>query len=195
VFGGRIVRNDLRHDMLHLPLLKAVPVRSSDIVLAEVASATLPIVALQLAVIVIACVASFGTDRVTLSATMRFAIVAGAPFLMLAINGALITIQNGMAILFPAWIRLGSSVSTGVETLGQNVLAMVANLFTLLVALLPPTVLAALTFQFLGGMHERTLLAIWLPMVVAAVVLAMETYAAILWLGRALTRAEPLQTT
>jgi hypothetical protein len=195
VFGGRIVRNDLRHDMLHLPLLKAVPVRSSDIVLAEVASATLPIVALQLAVIVIACVASFGTDRVTLSATMRFAIVAGAPFLMLAINGALITIQNGMAILFPAWIRLGSSVSTGVETLGQNVLAMVANLFTLLVALLPPTVLAALTFQFLGGMHERTLLAIWLPMVVAAAVLAMETYAAILWLGRALTRAEPLQTT
>ncbi len=195
VFGGRLVRNDLRHDMLHLPLLKSVPVRSSDIVLAEVASATLPIVALQLAVIVIACVASFGTDRITLSATTRFAILAGAPFLMLAVNGALITIQNGMAILFPAWIRLGSAVSTGVETLGQNVLAMVANLFTLLVALLPPTVLAALTFQLLGGMHERTLLAIWVPMVVAAVILAMETYAAILWLGRALTRAEPLQTT
>jgi hypothetical protein len=196
VFGGRLVRNDLRHDMLHLPLLKAVPVSSTDIVLAEVASATLPIVGLQLVVVLIAYVASFGTERISLSATTRLAILVGAPFLMLAINGALITIQNGMAILFPAWIRLGSAVSTGVEALGQNVLAMVANLFTLLVALLPPTVLAALTFQLLGGVHGgRTLFVLWAPMIVAAVVLAMETYAAILWLGRALARAEPLQTT
>lgn len=196
VFGGRLVRNDLRHDMLHLPLLKAVPVRSSDIVLAEVASSTVPIVVLQLVVIVIAYVASFGTERIWLSPTTRLAILVGSPFLMLAVNGALITIQNGMAILFPAWIRLGSAVSTGVEALGQNVLAMVANLFTLLVALLPPTVLAALTFQFLGGVHgERTLFVLWMPMIVAAVILALETYAAISWLGRAFTRAEPLQTT
>ena len=26
VFGGRLIRNDLRHDMLHLPLLKSVPI-------------------------------------------------------------------------------------------------------------------------------------------------------------------------
>ena len=103
---------------------------------------------------------------------------------MLAINGALITIQNGMAVLFPAWIRLGTAVSTGVEALGQNVLAMMANLVHAASSrCIPPTVIVALTFQFLGGMHERTLLAIWLPMVVAAVVLAMETYGAILWLG------------
>ena len=49
---------------------------------------------------------------------------------MLALNGALLTIQNGIAVLFPAWIRLGPAVSTGVEALGQNVLATVANLFT-----------------------------------------------------------------
>lgn len=195
VFGGRLVRNDLRHDMLHLPLLKSVPVRSTDIVLAEVASATVPIVALQLVVVVIAYIASFGTERITLSATTRLAILAGTPFLVLAINGTLITIQNGIAILFPAWIRLGSAVSTGVEALGQNVLAMVANLFTLLVALIPPTVLAALTFEFLGGPRQSGLLVLWLPMFVAAVVLAMETYAAMLWLGRALTRAEPTQGT
>jgi len=195
VFGGRLVRNDLRHDMLHLPLLKSVPVGSTDIVLAEVASATVPIAAIQLAVLLIAYVASFGTERITLLPSTRLAILAGSPFLVLALNGALITIQNGMAILFPAWIRLGAAVSTGVEALGQNVLAMVANLFTLLVALIPPTVLAALTFQLAGGLRaERGLLVLWLPMVVAAVVLGLETYAAMLWLGRAFTRAEPLQT-
>ena len=85
-------------------------------------------------------------------------------------------------------------MSTGVEALGQNVLAMIANLFTLLVALIPPTVLAALAFQFAGGVHQRGIIVVWVPMVVAAVVLALETYAAMLWLGRAFNRAEPLQT-
>ena len=195
VFGGRLIRNDLRHDMLHLPLLKSVPVASTDIVLAEVASATVPIALLQLVVIVIAYIASFGTDRITLSSEMRLAALAGAPFLVFALNGALITIQNGMAILFPAWIRLGASVSTGVEALGQNVLAMVANLFTLLLALIPPTFLAALTYEFLSHVYNGGVFVLWLPMIVAAVILGMETYAAMLFLGRALTRAEPLQTT
>jgi ABC-2 type transport system permease protein len=194
IFGGRLIRNDLRHDMLHLPLLKSVPVESSDIVLAEVASATLPIVCLQLAVIFIAYVASFGTDRITLSATSRLALLAGAPFAILALNAALITIQNGIAILFPAWIRLGSAVSTGVEALGQNVLAMVANLFSLLVALIPPVFLAALTYQFASRPFASGILVLWLPIVVASVILGMETYALISYLGRAFTRAEPLQT-
>jgi ABC-2 type transport system permease protein len=194
IFGGRLIRNDLRHDMLHLPLLKSVPVESSDIVLAEVASATLPITAIQLVLILIAYVASFGTERITISATTRVALLVGSPFVVLAINGALITIQNGMAILFPAWIRLGSAVSTGVEALGQNVLAMVANLFSLLVALIPPTFLAALTYQFVSRPLGGGVFILWLPMVVAAVILGMETYALISYLGRALTRAEPLQT-
>ncbi len=194
VFGGRLIRNDLRHDMLHLPLLKSVPVSSTDIVLAEVASATLPITALQLAVVVIAYVASFGTDRITLSSDTRLAILLGSPFVALALNGALITIQNGMAILFPAWIRLGAAVSTGVEALGQNVLAMVANLFTLLLALIPPTFFAAVTYQFLHSFGFGRVATVWAPMVMAAIVLGMETHAAMLYLGRALTRAEPLQT-
>ena len=47
VFGGRLIRNDLRQDMLHLPLLKSSPVAPADIVLAEVASSTLPMAAIQ----------------------------------------------------------------------------------------------------------------------------------------------------
>lgn len=194
VFGGRIIRNDLRHDMLHLPLLKSVPVRSSDIVLAEVASAALPMVGLQLAVMFIAYAASLNTPRVTLSLDVRLALLAASPFVTVALNGALITIQNGMAILFPAWIRLGAAVSTGVEALGQNVLAMIANLFTLLVALIPPTVLAALSYQFVSKSIGPGIVVVWLPLVVAAIILALETYAAMLWLGRAFTRAEPMQT-
>src|SRR5690606_29939435 len=35
VFGGRMIRNDLRHDMLNLPLLKVLPLSERDLVLAE----------------------------------------------------------------------------------------------------------------------------------------------------------------
>src|SRR5205823_1023843 len=56
IFGGRLIRNDLRHDMQHLPLLKTLPIAPADIVLAEVASAALPMAALQLTMLVIAYV-------------------------------------------------------------------------------------------------------------------------------------------
>src|SRR5207244_3814360 len=42
VFGGRLIRNDLRQDMQHLPLLKSLPVAPDELMLAEVASAALP---------------------------------------------------------------------------------------------------------------------------------------------------------
>jgi hypothetical protein len=42
LFGGRLIRNDLRHDMQHLPLIKSLPIASGHIVLAEIASSALP---------------------------------------------------------------------------------------------------------------------------------------------------------
>ena len=114
--------------MQHLPLIKSLPISPGDIVLAEVASSAFPMAVVQLALIVIAYVAT--ADRRGLAGLRRdrLALLIAAPFAVLALNGALITIQNAMAVLFPAWVRLGPIVTTGVEALGQNVLAMIANL-------------------------------------------------------------------
>jgi hypothetical protein len=177
VFGGRLIRNDLRHDMLHLPMLKSLPVASSHIVFAEVASAALPMAALQFVLVVISYFA-------------RLAIVVASPIAVLAINGALITVQNGMAVLFPAWVRLGSGVSTGVEALGQNVLAMMANLVTLGIALIPPMIIGWTSVLFLNASRGWSLAVV---LVIASVVLSVETYGAMRFLGRALNRVEPLQ--
>jgi hypothetical protein len=110
---------------------------------------------------------------------------------VLAINGALITVQNGMAVLFPAWVRLGSGVSTGVEALGQNVLAMMANLVTLGIALVPPMIVAWTSVLLLNASRGLSLAFV---LIVASIVLAIETYGAMRFLGRALNRVEPLQT-
>lgn len=192
VFGGRLIRNDLRQDMQHLPLLKTLPIAAGDLMVAEVASGALPMAALQLVLLLVAYAASFGAPWVPLRADTRLALLAAAPFAVLALNGALLTIQNGTAVLFPSWIRLGPSVNTGVEALGQNLLASVANLFSLALALIVPAAIAFATVTLLGQPRAMTLSVL---IIVASLVLAAETYFALRLLGRAFARAEPLSGT
>jgi hypothetical protein len=204
VFGGRLIRNDLRQDMQHLPLIKSLPMSSGDIVFAEVASAALPMAAVQLSLLIIAYLALLLTAMATVGPQTRLALIAAAPFAVLALNGALITIQNAMAVLFPAWVRLGPVVMTGVEALGQNVLAMIANLISLTLGLIIPVLGAwgvaawiAATARSSGSALAFGLtrpFMITVTVIVASAILALETYAAMRFLGRALGRAEPLQT-
>jgi len=107
------------------------------------------------------------------------------------LNGALLTIQNGTAVLFPAWVRLGPVVSTGVEALGQNLLISMANLLGLTLGLILPLLVAFVALDMVpAGRAVRLMVVI----VVAAVVLVAETYSAMRVLGRALSRAEPSQS-
>ena len=192
LFGGRLIRNDLRHDMLHLPLLKSLPIAAQDLVLAEVASAALPMAAVQLLSVIIAYVAALISAHAPLAPAVRIALLVGAPFALVAVNGALLTIQNGTALLFPAWVRLGPTVNAGVERLGQNLLSMVASLILLGIALVIPALIGwAVTTIYVGASAAG----VATTMIVGAIVLGAETYGAIRLLGGAFARAEPLQAT
>ncbi len=188
VFGGRLIRNDLRQDMQHLPLLKTLPVSPGDLMVAEVASGALPMAALQFTVLLVSYFASLALPFVPIPPTTRLALLAGAPFAVIALNGALLTIQNGTAVLFPTWVRLGPATNTGVEALGQNLLASVANLVSLAVALVVPAIIAIGAITVLGPPRA---LALTLLIIVASGVLAAETYFALRLLGRAFAKAEP----
>ena len=187
-FGGRLVRNDLRHDMLNLPLLKTLPVSARDLVIAEVASSALPMAALQLLLIVIAYLATLGLD-LPIPAGVRLGILIASPFATVALNGALLTMQNALAVLFPAWMRLGSAVNTGVEALGQNLIATMANLLSLAFALIVPLVVAFIAVQYfmLTGA-----LATAATIIFTSGALALETFGVIHYLGNAFSKAEPL---
>jgi ABC-2 type transport system permease protein len=192
VFGGRLIRNDLRQDMQHLPLLKTLPVAPGDLMVAEVASGALPMAALQMVLLLIAFAASLASRAAPFSAETRLALLVGAPFAILTLNGALLTIQNGTAVLFPSWIRLGPVVNTGVEALGQNLLSSIANLFSLAIALIIPTIVASLIVGMIGPPRGITLA---LVIIVASSVLGIETYFTLRLLGRAFARAEPMAGT
>jgi hypothetical protein len=191
LFGGRLIRNDLRHDMQHLPLIKSLPIPPGEIVVAEVASSALPMAMVQMLLVAIAYVATLASHVNLLGADVRLALLVAAPFAVLSLNVAILTIQNATAVLFPAWVRLGPVVSVGVEALGQNLLATVATLFSLAIGLIVPLSAAWLTATLVT--HTRTM-QIALMIIVGSIVLGIETYGAMRLLGRALSRAEPSQT-
>lgn len=191
VFGGRLIRNDLRHDMLHLPMLKTLPISGRDMVIAEVASSALPMAALQFVLLLVAFTSSLWSPLVELPLGIRTGILIAAPFATVALNAALLTIQNGLAVLFPAWMRLGASVNTGVEALGQNLIATMANLLSLAFALVIPLIVAFIAVRYLTVTGA---LATALTIIFTSFVLAGETYAVIGYIGRAFAKAEPQAT-
>jgi hypothetical protein len=175
--------------MLHLPLIKSLPLSSAHIVVAEVASSAVPMAAVQLVLIGVAYVASIFALENPISRDVRLAIALSAPFAILALNAALLAIQNATAVLFPAWMRLGASANTGVEALGQNVLGLLANLVALGVGLIVPAAIAWGAVKLYPAPRTGMLVAL---AIVGSIVLAVETYGAMVLVGRALTRAEPL---
>lgn len=189
IFGGRLIRNDLRHDMLHLPMLKTLPISAWHLVVAEVASSALPMAVLQMALVVIAFVASLYADGVTIPVGARVGMLVSAPFATLALNGAMLTMQNGLAVLFPAWMRLGATVNTGVEALGQNLISTMANLLSLAFALVVPMAVGYVSIRYFD---LRGPLAVAVMILFVSGVLALETYGVIRYVGRALAAAEPV---
>lgn len=188
VFGGRMIRNDMRQDMQHLALLKVLPMASTELMLAEVASSALPMAVLQLSLLIVGFIAAALTNYPLIDEGVRLGCVLAAPIAVVALNMALMTIQNGTAVLFPAWVRLGPTVATGVEALGQNVLATTANLVSLALALVIPAIVGILIVHASGGPSPLPLA---LGLIAASLVLAVETMGALKILGRVFAKAEP----
>ena len=188
LFGSRIIRNDLRQDLLSLSLLKTYPLRGYQVVLAELALPTLALTAFQ-GVLVAIMVASRPASAVTDFPAVPLGVAAMLAILALgAINATSTTIQNATALMFPAWVQLGAH-NPGVEAMGQNVLTSLGVLFALAVSLVTPVVAGALTFGATRLIHGD--LAIVLASLVGISVLAGEVALMVRPMGRLLERTEP----
>ncbi len=188
--GTRLLRVDLRQDMLHLEALKALPLDGRSMVAAEIASATLPIAALQFALVVVAFVAAAFVDSLPLlTPATRVALLVASPLVLLALDAATVTIQNAAALLFPSWVRLGTHRASGIETLGQGILTTFGSLLVLVVALVPPTIVAGIVLLASGG----GALAEGGAAIGGSIVLLGEVWWAVGRLGRAFEKTEPSQ--
>jgi len=103
------------------------------------------------------------------------AIAVGVP----AFNALMFTIHNGVALLFPAWVRLGTE-ARGFETMGQNLLTTGATAFVAAVALVFPVGAALLVLWLTNDWGGWSLL---LATALASLVIAIELWPVLRWLG------------
>ena len=166
VTGPQYVRNDLRSDLLKLDLLRSYPLRGSSVVLAEAAASTLMLTVVQFSLLILTYLAFLGNTSMVPDLEERTLLLLILLVCLPAVNLLGMLIQNGAALLFPAWVRLGSGRTGGVEALGQNILMMIAFVALLAVTLVLPLALGAGAFLLL-----RSLLSDWAVLPALALVL------------------------
>jgi ABC-2 type transport system permease protein len=137
VLGPRMVRNDLRQDLLSLASIKTYPLSGAMVVLAEMASPTLVLSVFQFVMLTMAYVMLPATYRVVVDLPSTLAIGLVLPFAVLAINAASVGVQNAVALLFPTWVRLGAD-SGGIEAIGQTLVVTIGSMLVLLLSLVLP---------------------------------------------------------
>jgi ABC-2 type transport system permease protein len=189
VLGPQWIRNDLRGDLPKIDLLRSYPLSGWSVVLAEVGASTVLLTAIQLSLLVIGYLAFLGIDTMDPGLADRTIILAAAFLFLPAINLLGMLIQNGAALLYPAWVRHGANRSGGVEALGQTFLMMIAFVGFLGMLLALPVCIAGGAFLLL-----RPGIGLWamLPTVVLALVtMAYEAAMIVGWLGRLFERTDP----
>jgi hypothetical protein len=115
-----------------------------------------------------------------------------APLCLLALNAVNFTIQNGAALLFPAWTAIGLNRPTGVEAIGQGILFALGSFILLGLSMIPSAIAALVAWIALPGLPMRVRIAIALA--AALLVIYMEIAALLQLLGRLFERTEPATT-
>ena len=187
----QVLRSDLRTDMMHLPLLKSLPLAGADLVLAEVASTAIPMAAVRFVLLAIAGIALLASPGdMHAPRGILIAVLVTMPVTLLAIDTALCTVVNGSAVLFPSWIRLGPGGAGGVEMMGQAMLGMVASILAFALMLVIPGALGAGAWFLLSASPS---VAAAIAGLLGAAILGAEIYILLQMLGAAFERAEPQQ--
>jgi len=187
--GSQYVRNDLRGDLLKLDLLRSYPLRGWSVVLAEVGASTLMLTAVQFSLLGLGYLAFLGNETVEPGLEERTLLLLAAFVFLPGINLLGMLIQNAAALLYPAWVRLGSGRSGGVEALGQNLLMTIAFVALLALTLALPAALSGGGFLLL-----RPVIGNWAALPATALALGTMAFEAALlvdWLGRVFERTDP----
>jgi ABC-2 type transport system permease protein len=193
IMGPLTVRNDLRQDLLHLDVLRTIPLSGTSLVFAEIASSALALTFGQWLLLIgayalLAWNGSAAGGPADPPTHYLFAITRDAEFLIWFvalpfINCASLFVQNTAALLFPAWIRLGGTGTGGLEVFGQRILTVGASLLGLAILLTPPTFAAFAVLIPMTGDGPPNAAAVVAAFIAAVTVLVIELSAAIRWLG------------
>lgn len=187
LIGPFAMRYDLRLDLPRLAILKTYPLSGAKLVAAEIASTTL-LHSVSIWMLMIVPLVMISLNPSLFDSIHRTAIyLLAAAIIVPAVNLLTFTIQNGAALMFPSWVRMGVE-ARGFETMGQNLLTMGATTLLSAVALVFPAGLAIL-IVWLG----TTWLGPWAVLAAAvfgSALLVAELWPVIFWLGSVFDRTD-----
>ena len=184
--GPLWMRFDLRLDLPRLAMLKTMPLPGWRIVAAEIAAVTalhsvtvwsLMVVPLMMFLQEPALLAESGA-----TIPIIVSVAVGVP----VFNALMFTIQNGTALLFPAWVRMGTE-ARGFETMGQNLLTTGATTLVAAVALVFPVGLGGLILWITNDWGGWSVL---VATIMASAVVVAELWPLLLWLGGVFEKIE-----
>jgi hypothetical protein len=184
------VHLDLRADLQRIELLRTLPVGGARLVIAELGAAASVLGAAAFALIGFGGIIMLASGRVEHTALVLLLAVPVALFL-LAYTGIQLVIQNGFALMFPAWSRGLAGQSPGIETMGMNMIMMIGSLFILLLSLVPALIVAGVAAASMYPQWGR------LAAIPAGLAFLMglfaELFLAVIWLGRLYDNIDPVE--
>ena len=180
VIAPQILSADLRQDLRHLELLKTWPVKSSAVVRGELMWPGALITAIAWVLLAVAVLLS-GQLLAQIGLVWRMAAGAAIAIIAPALVFAQLTIHNGVALMFPAWVPLGDQRPRGLDAMGQRIIMFGATWVLLVIMVLPAALAGVIVWIALGWFFGPVIL---IPAAsVCAVVVAIEVLLATEALG------------
>jgi ABC-2 type transport system permease protein len=182
LLGPQMVRQDFRHDLPQMDMLKVFPMRGWQVALGEILAPAVILAAIQWLLIIIAviCLAPVASEK--FSPGLVLVLGAAAALMAPLFNLISLTIPNAAVLLFPAWFQTGKDAPQGIEATGQRMIFALGQFLALIVALAPAVAVAAGAF-FAMKLLVGVMFAVALATVAAALVLAVEAALGVLLLG------------
>jgi ABC-2 type transport system permease protein len=181
--GSMMTRQDLRTDLPNTDILKTYPLHGWQVVLGELLAplATLSTIIWSL---MLAEFLLFPANTLTwFDPTLRGAVALSGALIAPPLLAIQLLVLNAAVLIFPAWTQsAGNRAARGIEVLGERII-FVAGLFLITTIALIPAAIGA-TFIFLVAKWlAGVLAAIILAAIAVVLVLSVEAWLGILWLG------------
>jgi ABC-2 type transport system permease protein len=183
LFGPAIARHDLRADLKNSDVLKTYPLRGSQIVLGEMLAPIAVLSAITWLALLAFSLSLPPAARASIPPFLLTGGVLGGAVLAPLFCALQLVLQNGVALLFPAWVETVSNRGEhGLDVLGQRLLFLAGQTLMLGLVLLPAAVGAVPAF-FLATWTVGPRVGAVLAWLVVLAVLGVETWLGVRWLG------------
>lgn len=185
LFGTQILRIDFRLDLPNIDLLRTLPLRGWHIAAGEVLA---PVAVLTVAQWLCLASAAAVVPASSLDGASRVAVAAALALLLPPVNLCLVIVQNGAALIFPAWVAAGVQGARGIEAMGQRLLTLAGTLLVVGIGLVPAAIAGLGAVALVGLFSGFGSLALVLGAAAASAVLLGEGAFGVLYLGRLFER-------